>query len=183
MSLFDLLREVVTALDGAGVPHMLAGSSASTYHGEPRSTQDVDVVIDPSEEALRSFLAALDDRLYVDDAVAALERRDQFNVIDPATGWKVDLVIRKDRAFSRSEFDRRTQVVIEGMLLWMATAEDTILAKLEWGRAGGSERQLRDVAGVLSVSGAALDRAYLDRWAEELGVTAELAEAERAAGA
>jgi hypothetical protein len=175
LTLSDVLAEIVRALDMAGVPHMVAGSLASTHHGEPRSTQDIDLVIDPSDEALATFVAGLDrGRFYVGDAQGALERRDQFNVIDLATGWKVDLVIRKDRAFSRSEFARRQPVVIAGVATAVATAEDTILAKLEWARAGGSDRQRRDVVAILTVQGDKLDTDYLHQWAEELGITEDL---------
>lgn len=87
---------------------MVAGSLASTHHGEPRTTQDIDLVIDPTEGSLSAFLAGLDqNRFYIGDAQGALARRDQFNIIDVASGWKVDLIIRKDRPFSHSEFARR----------------------------------------------------------------------------
>jgi hypothetical protein len=95
-------------------------------------------------------------------------------VIDVQTGWKVDLIIRKERPFSRSEFDRRQPVVIAGVRTAVATVEDTILAKLEWGRAGGSDRQLRDVVGMLAVQGERVDLLYLDHWATDLGVTEDL---------
>jgi hypothetical protein len=175
LTLAEVLAEIVRALDAAEVPHMVAGSLASTHHGEPRSTQDIDLVIDPSEAALASFVSALDrDRFYVGDAQGALERRDQFNVIDLTSGWKVDLVIRKDRPFSRSEFARRQPVVIAGVATAVATAEDTILAKLEWAGAGDSDRQRRDVVAMLTVQGDTLDTDYLYRWAEELGITEDL---------
>jgi hypothetical protein len=175
VTLAELLAEIVRALDAAEVPHMVAGSLASTHHGEPRSTQDIDLVIDPSEATLAAFVAGLDsERFYVGDALGALERRDQFNVIDLTTGWKVDLVIRKDRAFSRSELDRRQPVVIAGVSTSVATAEDTILAKLEWAKEGGSERQRRDVVAMLTVQRDTLDTDYLYRWADELGVSEDL---------
>ena len=109
MSAADLLRTIVGALDDAGIPHMLVGSFASSMHGSPRTTQDIDIVIDPTPEALDRFVSALDpNTVYVSPSAAdALARRSQFNVIDLASGWKVDLVICKDRPFSRSEFRRR----------------------------------------------------------------------------
>ena len=175
MTLGELLAEIVRRLDAASIPHMVAGSIASTHHGEPRTTQDIDFVIDPSGSALGSFVGGLDpDRFYVGDAAGAFERRDQFNVIDVQSGWKVDLIIRKERPFSRSEFDRRQPVVIAGVRTAVATVEDTILAKLEWGRAGGSDRQLRDVVGMLAVQRERVDLSYLDRWATDLGVTEDL---------
>jgi hypothetical protein len=177
------MATIVAALDAAGIAHMVTGSSASGFHGEPRTTADIDIVIDPDPSSLRTFIGALDpDRFYVGDALSALARRDSFNLIDVATGWKVDLIVRKERPFSRSEFDRRMPAVVDGVPLHMATAEDTILAKLEWARLGGSERQLRDVAGIFEVSGEWLDRAYLEYWAEHLGLIDDLARAEQLAG-
>jgi hypothetical protein len=145
MSLVDTLSRVVTALDSAGVPHMLAGSFASTYHGEPRATQDIDIVVDPpSHEALDRFVASLSrDRFYVGDYRAAFVRREAFNVIDMTTGWKVDLIVRRDRTYSRTEFERRQAAEIEDIPVCVATPEDTIWSKLEWAKLGESERQLR----------------------------------------
>jgi hypothetical protein len=180
VSAADLLRRVVQALDDAGVPHMLVGSFASSSHGAPRSTQDIDLVIDPTPEALDRFVAAFDsdDNIYLGPSPqAALARRDQFNVIDTATAWKVDLVVRKDRPFSRSEFARRRPAKVLDVDVHVATPEDTILAKLEWAAMGNSDRQLGDAATVLAVLGESLDESYLDRWSEELGVRELLARA------
>jgi hypothetical protein len=176
MSLFDTLSTVVQALDGAGVPHMLAGSFASTYHGEPRTTQDVDIVVDPpSLETLDTFASSLSrERFYVGDHRAAFARREAFNVIDTSTGWKVDLIVRRDRIYSRTEFDRRQPTEIEGISVFVATAEDTILTKLEWAKLGESERQLRDVRAVVRATSASLDLAYLRAWADELGLLPDL---------
>ena len=157
---------------------MLAGSMASSFHGEPRSTQDIDLVIDPDEQALLRFAEGLDrERFYVGDPRAALVSQSQFNIIDTRTGWKGDLIIRKNRPFSREEFARREQVEILGVTTHIASPEDTILAKLEWAQAGGSDRQLRDVVAILAVTSRALDDDYLDRWAGELGVADDLAAA------
>ena len=88
------------------------------------------------------------------------------------SGWKADLILRKERSFSRAEFERRQRAEIAGVATFVATAEDTIVAKLEWARAGESERQLRDVIGILEVSGERLDREYLARGIAELGLQA-----------
>jgi hypothetical protein len=178
---FEFLSTVVGLLNEAGVPHMLAGSMASTFHGEPRMTRDIDMVIDPTRESMERFVAALDrSRYYIDDAAEAVRRRDMCNVIDTETGWKVDLIVRKDRPFSREEFRRRQPAIIGGVDLFIATAEDTVLAKLEWRARSDSERQFRDVTAILAAQ--QLDGDYLRRWAEELGVAQSLDEAFAAAG-
>jgi hypothetical protein len=175
------LAAIVSELARQGIPHMLAGSLASTYHGDPRATQDIDLVIDPSFEALESLVRELDrERFYVspEAALEAWKVRGQFNVVLLDSGWKADLILRKDRPFSRSEFGRRRMARIAGVELPVATAEDTIVAKLEWARAGESERQIRDVVGILEVSGERLDRAYIEGWVGELGLEALWARAE-----
>jgi len=178
-----LLRKIITALETALIPYMVVGSFASTAHGEPRTTRDLDLVIDPRPDQLNELLAALDaEHYYVDSDVArdALRRRSMFNIIEIATGWKLDLVIRKARPFSIEEMRRRTITKILGMDVSTATAEDTIIAKLEWAKLGASDRQLEDVAGMLRVRGADLDFDYIERWVTELGL-AELWQRARAA--
>lgn len=169
----DFLRRLVALLDQAQIPHMVAGSFASTLHGTPRSTQNIDLVIDPNGPALFAFVAGLaPSEYYASDTAArdALLRRSQFNVIDMATGWKADLIVRKARPYSVEEFRRRTQERILGVDVFVATPEDTILTKLEWAAMSGSERQLRDVMGIVEVKRGELDQAYIERWAKELGV-------------
>lgn len=171
-----LLARILGLLDAADVPHMVVGSLASSFHGEPRQTRDIDIVIDPAADALRRFVALLPgDELYADADAAdkALARHGAFNVIEIASGWKIDLMIRRDRPFSREEFGRRLAVRLLGTDAHVATAEDTILAKLEWAREGSSERQLRDVATILEAQGESLDHAYLARWVDALGLEGE----------
>lgn len=169
----DPLAVVVAKLDRVAIPYMLAGSFASTYHGFPRTTHDIDIVIAPTRDQLDRFVRELDpDRYYVSiEAVdEAWRRRGMFNVVVYESGWKVDLILCKERPFSRLEFQRRSRIELGGLAVWMATAEDTIVAKLEWAKAGESERQIRDVAGILQASGDRLDRAYIERWVGELGL-------------
>ena len=168
-----LLRKIISMLEAAKIPHMVVGSFASMAHGEPRTTRDLDVVIDPRLEQLDALVMALDpERFYVDPDVArdALRRRSMFNVIEIETGWKLDFVIRKARAFSIEEMRRRAPARILGIEVATATAEDTIVAKLEWAKEGGSDRQLEDVAGILRVRGPELDLEYIERWVAELGL-------------
>ena len=162
------------------MPFMVTGSLASTLYGEPRSTVDVDIVVVLNGVSLPRLLAALpEDQYYVseDSALDAIRRQGQFNIIDMETGWKIDLILRKRRPFSAVEFERRERRAVLGVQLPVCTAEDSVLSKLEWAKkGGGSERQLRDVAGIVALQGDALDRAYIARWVGELEV-AELWEA------
>ncbi len=173
----DLLERIVPALHQAGVPFMIAGSFASTAHGLPRATQDLDIVIDPSGKALAALLSLLpQEQYYVDADVAreAFRSHGMFNVIDHASGWKIDFIFRKDRSFSEQEFERRRPMTLLGVEVSMASAEDTIIAKLEWSKtSGGSERQRRDVAGMLATVGDDLDYPYIERWLKELDLSDE----------
>lgn len=170
----EALFGVVRALERLGIPHMVTGSVASSFHGRPRSTHDADIVIDPSQEQLDALVQSLDGAgFYVDAARArdALARRLQFNAIETRSAFKIDLILRKDRPFSREELGRRQAAELApGVPVALASPEDTILSKLEWAiKAGRSERQIEDATGVLAVN-PGLDRAYVEKWARELGV-------------
>ncbi len=118
----DALRRVIEALDRAEIPSMLTGSYASSYHGAPRATQDIDLVIAPTPDQLRTLVRLLPETEYYVDLEAALDaqrRQSQFNIVDFATGIKVDLIIRKSRPFSHAEFARR-----------MATEEQVVTRRM-----------------------------------------------------
>lgn len=172
--LAEFMGAVTGWLSAAEIPYMVAGSFASTYHGHPRATQDVDIVIDPSPQALEAMIASVPtERAYIDrqTALSALARRDMFNLIDLVTGWKADFIVRKARPFSIAEFERRVPQRWMDIDVFVATPEDVVLSKLEWSRmSGGSERQLRDVIGVLNSRGDGLDVGYIESWVDALGV-------------
>jgi hypothetical protein len=180
-----VLRRMVRALEQSEIPFMLTGSFAGAYHGVPRATQDIDLVVDPTTEQLVSLVRALPpSEYYVDEAAAleALRLRGQFNVIDLDSGWKIDLMLRKSRPFSEAEFARRIQVTFHDMPISVATVEDLIIAKLEWARLGESRRQIEDVTSLLRVRGPDLDREYLSGWIHQLGLEREWSTAAGAAG-
>lgn len=170
MTLRDLLDVVVAALEAEGVAYMLTGSIASSLYGEPRATNDVDIVIDPSPASLARLIDRLQAaKLYVDlgAATAALAERGQFNALVLDT--KVDFIIRKDTEFSGVAFERRRRVRGSEIDADVVSPEDLILTKLMWAGETGSDRQLRDVAGIVAVA-ENLDRGYIGEWAGRLGV-------------
>ena len=185
MSLPEVFRRITAALDQAGIAYMLTGSFASAHYGAPRSTQDIDLVIEAAAPQLRAFVRNLPaDEYYadVDTALEAHRRESLFNVIDLATGWKVDLIIRKTRPFSQQEFSRRELVNLHGLRLFVASAEDVILSKLEWAKLAKSQRQIEDVAAILQLRSRVLDGPYLEGWISELGLQEQWKIAKRAAG-
>ncbi|MGZ3538576.1 MAG: hypothetical protein ACXVAB_11145 [Thermodesulfobacteriota bacterium] len=168
----DALKLLLSKLDECGISYMITGSFASNIHGLPRATQDADVVIEVERKTLERFLESLTPDFYrsSEAAMDALDRQQMFNVVHLETGFKVDLIIRKSRPFSKMEFSRRQPAFYLGANRWFATAEDTILAKLEWSKMSGSERQFKDALSVAKLQRDNLDRTYLEKWARELNI-------------
>lgn len=175
------LGPVLEALRALGVRHYVGGSIASSAHGVPRASIDADLVAELGPRHAAPLAAALRDSYYVSEERVqdAVSRRGSFNVIHLETMVKVDVFVSRDRPFDRRAFDRaRVADPGAGGEIPVSSAEDTILAKLEWFRSGGevSERQWGDVLGVLRVA-VGLDETYLRRGAAELGVADLLARA------
>lgn len=180
MSQSQLLTEAVRALDGAGVGYLLSGSLASSLQGEPRATHDIDLVVEVDTRLVDALARAFGADAYYFDQMAAreaLDHRGMFNLIDTATGDKVDFWALTDSGFDQSRFARRERVRVFGVDIAVSSPEDTILQKLKWAKAaGGSEKQVRDAIGVYEFQHGTLDEAYLDRWAIELDVVDHLRE-------
>jgi hypothetical protein len=142
----DLLRHVTGVCERLGLRYLVTGSMATIFFGEPRLTNDIDVVVDLPRERIGDFAAAFPaGEFYVSEEAIrrAVLRRSQFNVIHPASGYEATF----------------------------ASPEDVILKKLEYYREGGSEKHVRDIAGILKVSGSRIDRSYLEEWATRLELT------------
>jgi hypothetical protein len=177
--LLAALAPVVRTLDALAVAYYVGGSLASSAHGVARSSLDVDLIAALQPVHVRPFVAALQGSYYLDSDRIETSVRDRraFNLVHLDTMFKVDVFVLRDRPFDREALRRaRAQVLGEGpetLRVPVATAEDTVLAKLEWFRAGGevSERQWADVVGILKVGGPVTDEAYLRQWAPALGVS------------
>jgi hypothetical protein len=168
---------VADALEALGVLYAIGGSFASAVHGVMRATMDVDLVADLREEDIVPFVQALGDAFYVDAEMMreAIGQHRSFNLIHLESMFKVDVFVARPCAFDRAQLARRQlHLLVEEpeRRAYVASAEDTVLAKLEWYRMGGetSDRQWRDVLGVIKVQGQRLDRAYLHQMAVDLGV-------------
>ena len=175
MSPDDVFRRLIAAFDQAGIAYMLSGSFAAAYYGAARSTQDIDFVIEATPAKLEVLRRELPQNEYYIDLVALLEahrHQSMFNIIDLTSGWKIDLIFRKARQFSVEEFRRRRSVEIHAVSLFVATAEDVILSKLEWLKLGGSQRQLEDVVAMLRSRWDSLDQTYLREWIADLQLEA-----------
>lgn len=168
---------VVDALEALGVVYLIGGSLASSVHGVLRATMDADIVADVRFEHAEPLASALRDAFYVDvEAIRdAVRHQGSFNVIHLETMFKVDVFTFKGRLFEESQVRRRVAQVVAAdpeRTAYVASAEDTVLSKLEWYRSGGemSDRQWRDVVDVLKVQGDRLDHGYLRHWADVLKV-------------
>lgn len=175
----ELLRLVGEQLDRIGCQRFTTGSVASMVFGEPRFTNDIDIVVRMDERQARLLAAAFAGEAWyasVDAAVDAVRRRGMFNIIHVPSGLKADIIVAAGGAFDASRFSRVRHIELpDGRIEPFSSPEDVILKKLEFFREGGSQKHLRDIASIVAVQGvASLDWPYLKHWAERLGVTAEL---------
>lgn len=173
-----VLSQVARVLENQDITYVLIGSLASSMHGMYRSTADIDLLADIKSEQVRPLLNALKESFYVDELAMrqAIEQRRSFNAIHFDSVFKVDIFIAKADDFARKQLDRRQlrQIAPDiDQFIYVATAEDTVLAKLRWYRQGNevSNTQWSDVLGVLGATSGALDVDYLREWADKLGVS------------
>jgi len=171
----DIAIRVGRALDETGIPYFLGGSLASSLQGEPRSTNDIDFVVDLAPGQVTSLTQALGPDFDIDEESLreAARERSSWNIYFLPLAVKVDLFILRGGPYDQMEFSRRRRVDLGGTSLFVKSPEDTVLRKLLWFRSGGelSTTQWRDIVRVLVVSARELDRSYLDDWAAQLGLT------------
>ena len=172
-------------LEAAQIPYMVTGSTVSSLQGQPRSTQDIDVVVDLEPSKIPAVIAAFSEpRFYVQESAVreAIFAHSMFNIIDNEGGDKVDFWMLSAEAFDQSSFRRRRQEVGAGVTMYVSQPEDTILSKLRWAKlSGGSEKQLGDCIAVYEVNFPQLGLDYLKRWSLELGVEELFARVQREA--
>jgi hypothetical protein len=179
---------VVDILESLDVRYHLGGSFASAVHGVPRQTMDADIVVDLGAAHVTQLVDRLKSDFFVDPEVAAdaVSRRGPFNVIHLESGFKVDFFVLGESEFDRAELDRSELCQVTDdppRSVYVKSAEDTVLRKLQWYRAGGSvsDRQWRDVLGVILTGSDDIDRDYLREWADRLGFVDDLERAFREA--
>lgn len=172
MEQYELLRQLVRCFESLGIQYLVTGSIASMAYGEPRFTNDIDVVADVREGHIKGLKNCFpENEFYLsEDAVReAIRRQHQFNIIHPASGLKVDVIIRKQDAFDNSRLSRLKKLqATEDTSANFAAPEDVIIKKMEFYKEGGSEKHLRDITGILKISREMIDYEYINRWADIL---------------
>ena len=166
------MAEIFENLD---IPYLVGGSIASSIYGEPRATQDIDMVAELKNHHIQALIANTQNVFYIEeeDVIRAVYQQSSFNIIHLETMIKVDIFVLGSEAVDREEMRRRRPQTIADMQLVVATPEDIVLQKLIWFRKGGevSDRQWRDVSGILKVQGERIDWDYLNHWAESLNLS------------
>lgn len=185
---FALVRHMAAIFDELDVPYALGGSLASSLVGEPRSTVDVDIAVRLDVASGDKLLERVGAEFYVPTEAArrAIRTHSSFNLIDTANALKVDIFVVGDGLLDRMQLERRFLVEVPGVDggIWVTSAEDQVLRKLDWYRQGGSisDRQWRDVVGILRVHATAVDLEYLTAMAQSCGMSDDLGTAMREAG-
>lgn len=174
----EVTLRVTGVLEGLGIPYVIGGSLASTLYGMIRTTQDSDIITEMRIEHIQRFVSSLQNEFFIDKEmiIDSIQNNSSFNIIHRETMFKVDIFIPRPRPFQKSQFARAQRQAFEletEISANFASAEDTILSKLEWYRMGGemSERQWRDILGILKTREGELDLVYLQKWAKDLNVT------------
>ena len=174
MSQQELLNKVVQALNANKIDYMITGSVASSFYGEPRSTHHIDVVISIGAPDVGRLAESFPENEFYFDKEAfvdAIKNKRMVNVIDVREGDKIDFWVLSDEVFSRESFGRKTEVGFMGISIKFPTPEDVIISKLKWAKeSGGSEKQIRDVAGVYEVCRDMLDLKYIEKWIQRLAL-------------
>lgn len=165
-------------LEDLGIRHLVGGSLASSIHGEPRSTNDIDILADFRDEHVAPFVEAVEEEYYVSGSAVreAIRSGGSFNAIHTSGAVKVDVFIAGSDPFNQERLEQREHLQVAeapAPRVFMDTAEHSVLRKLEWYRRGGetSDRQWGDVVSILRIQGTRLDRTRLDTWAARLEVS------------
>lgn len=170
----ELLRLVAGILERLNLRYLVTGSTATIFFGEPRFTNDIDIVLDLPASRIAELCAAFPEEdfyLSEESVRRAVARGSQFNLIHPKSGLKIDLIVATDTPFNRSRFARSRRLTPgPDFQATFASPEDVILKKMEYYQEGHSDKHLRDIAGVFKISGDQIDRGYLEEWVAKLGL-------------
>ena len=169
----QFFTKVLKTLDKLHIPYMISGSVGAMLYGEPRMTNDIDIIVEMEIKKVQDFLSYFREDKYYHPSLEFIEdaiiRKSQFNIIHLESGSKVDMIIRKETAFARLEFSRKKAIAFtEKFKAFTASPEDIILSKMEYYNLSKSERHITDIVSILIISGNEIDNNYLQDWIEKL---------------
>jgi hypothetical protein len=174
VELTELLKRVISILEGKDITYMVVGSVATIGYGNYRLTADVDIVVAltaDQADALCDSFPMPDFYVSREAAREAARMHRQFNVIHPASGFKIDFMMARSDAWGKSQLARRQRIqIMPGVPGYVAAPEDIIISKMRYYKEGGSEKHLSDIAGIMKESSGQVDRSYVEHWAQELGL-------------
>lgn len=170
----EFFTEVLKILERLHIPYMISGSVGSMLYGEPRMTNDIDVVVEMKEEKVEDLLNQFDEEQYyfpsIEFVKESIKRKSQFNIIHLGSGSKVDIIFKKSTEFAEIEFSRKRQMPFtEDFNAFTASPEDIIISKMAFYHLSGSEKHIKDIASVLIISGDQIDHKYLGDWISRMG--------------
>ena len=168
-----VLQLVCERLDGAKIPYMLTGSLAAHFYATPRMTRDIDIVLELFKLDIERFFELFQGDFYVvkKSISEAVNYESIFNIIHNDSVFKVDFIIRKNSKYRATEFERRRWIELGDFGSWVVSPEDLIISKLHWAKESFSQMQMNDVKNLIS-SVNNLDKRYIDKWVQELGLQA-----------
>lgn len=173
MTQVEVLLRSINVLEELGIPYMLTGALAVNFYGRPRMTHDIDVVVQVRGEHIAGIVGRFAPDFYIaqEGIEDALVHKTMFNAIHHDTGMKVDFWQLGDEAYDRERFERRVAREVFDRRMFLPTAEDVIITKLDWYRQSNQERHLEDAIGVRQVQEGRLDKAYLMGWCQRLSLS------------
>lgn len=170
----DLLKYLTNVFESLGIPYFVTGSIASIFYGEPRFTNDIDVVADINENHISGLLKSFPEKeFYISEEAIrdAIKHKYQFNIIHPSSGLKIDVIIARKDAFNNSRFKRMRRIIpIENTEINFSSPEDVIIMKCQYYKEGESEKHIRDITSMLNISGEIIDKNYIEDWVDKLGL-------------
>lgn len=166
--MFKLLERICYILDTLQIPYMLSGSVAMNFYADPRTTQDIDIVLEMYDYDVPSFVKMLDDKFYYfkEGIYDETRRKGMFNIIDLESGFKVDFIIMKKELYEQVKFQNRRRTTYVGIDLWIISPEDLIISKLQWIQVLQSDKQKNDIRNLLDNE--QLDLTYIKNWCQTL---------------